>query len=256
MQRIMRMLVVMVVALPSALVAQQAVGGANIIHEQYLGVDRAVFAEYFGMLNQKYEGTDATGWGIYFEGPKVAYRLTAVPAESGMEGVVEVLNERVAGFQGFTEAQRQLWSTAWSSRRQSVYLALPELSYLPDDMSIETILANPYSRVMIYHVKPSEMQNFQDALARRGELDRSVGIDNLILRVYRGGMGTPAPVYMLRFHAESQEADALGRAERQAARQGIMEEWRETNRVMSAAAHHVESFVNYRNNELSRRGNR
>ena len=253
MQRIMRTLVAMVVVLPSVLVAQF---DATIIHEKYLGVDGPVFAEYFDMLNQKYQGTDATGWGIYYESPTVAYRLTAVPAESGMEGVVEVLNERVEGFQEFTEAQRQLWATAWSSRRQSVYVALPELSYLPDDVSIETLQANPYSRVQTYHVKPTEIESFESALARRGELDRGVGIDNLILRVYRGGMGTPAPVYMLRFHAESQEADALGRADRQVARQGIMEEWRETNTAMREAARHVEVFVNYRRNELSRSANR
>ena len=101
MQRIIRTLVAMVVALPSVLVAQF---DATIIHEKYLGVDGPLFAEYFDMLNQKYQGTDATGWGIYYESPTVAYRLTAVPAESGMEGVVEVLNERVEGFQEFTEA--------------------------------------------------------------------------------------------------------------------------------------------------------
>ena len=256
MQRIMRMLVAMVVVLPSVLIAQASQFDATIIHEKYLGVDGPVFAEYFDMLNQKYQGTDATGWGIYYESPTVAYRLTAVPAESGMEGVVEVLNERVAGFQEFTEPQKQLWATAWSSRRQSVYFALPELSYLPDDVSIETLQANPYSRVQIYHVKPTEIEKFQDALARRGELDRSVGIDNLILRVYRGGMGAPTPVYMLRFHAESPKADALGRADRQTARQGIMEEWRETNTAMREAARHVEVFVNYRRNELSRSANR
>ena len=256
MPRIMPMLVAVLVALPSVLSAQTALFDATVIYEKYLGVDQPVFAEYFNMLNQKYEGTDATGWGIYYETPTVSYRLTPVPAESGMEGVVEVLNERNLAFQEFTEPQRELWATAWASRRQAVYFALPELAYLPDDISAETLQANPYSRVQIYHVRPTEMQNFEDALARRGELDRSLGIDNLILRVYRGGMGTPAPVYMLRFHAESQEADALGLAERRAARQGIMEEWRATNRAMSEAARHVEVFVNYRRNELSRSANR
>ena len=200
MQRIMRTLVAMVVVLPSVLVAQF---DATIIHEKYLGVDGPVFAEYFDMLNQKYQGTDASAWGIYFESPTTAYRITPVPAESRLMGVSEVLDSRMTGFQDFTERERELWGTAWNARQTTLWIAQPELSYLQDDMSIETIEDNPYRRVMFYRLKRSDVQKFQDALKRRGELDRELGIDDLILRVYRGGLGTRGPVYMLRFHDEN-----------------------------------------------------
>jgi len=253
--RTFRVLVALVVALPLVLTAQMTPGGSNIIVDKYFGVTSPQFRDYFTHLVEKYQGTDASAWGIYFESPTTAYRITPVPAESRLMGVSEVLDSRMTGFQDFTERERELWGTAWNARQTTLWIAQPELSYLPDDMSIGTIEDNPYSRVMFYRLKRSDVQKFQNALKRRGELDRELGIDDLILRVYRGGLGTRGPVYMLRFHDENMEAAARDRAARGAARQGIMEEWQAANRAMNQAAWNIEMVTNFRANNLSRNPN-
>lgn len=253
--RTLRVLVALVVALPLALAAQMTPGGSNIIVDKYFGVTAPQFGQYFTHLVEKYQGSDASAWGIYFESPTTAYRITPVPAESRLMGVSEILESRMGSFQDFTERERELWGTAWNARQTTLWIAEPELSYLPDDMSIATIEENPYSRVMFYRLKRSDVQKFQNALKRRGELDRELGIDDLILRVYRGGLGTRGPVYMLRFHAENQEHDARARAARQAGRQGAMEEWQAVNRAMRESAWNIEMVTNFRANDLSRNPN-
>ena len=60
-----------------------------LIFERYDGVSMPHFQEYFQLLKEKYEGTDAAGWGVYVASPREAYRLSAVP-EGGMQGVLDV----------------------------------------------------------------------------------------------------------------------------------------------------------------------
>ena len=236
----------------SSLTAQMEMSDHTLIYEKYEGVRMPGFRAYFDMLTEKYEGTDATGWGVYQRSPTIAYRLTGIP-DGGMEGVLSVLEERNVGFDEFTDEERSLWSTAWSSRRQVVAVAAPELSYVPEDWNSESIWEDPYTRVTVYRVHPSQMEDFENALKRRNELDRQVGIKSFKVRAYRGGFGTTAPVYMLIFHAEDMADMAQQVEERQAAREPVRDQWAAANQAMAAASRQVENFINRRLNELSRR---
>ena len=225
-----------------------------LIFERYDGVSMPHFQEYFQLLKEKYEGTDATGWGVYVASPREAYRLSAVP-EGGMQGVLDVRRERNQGFIEFTDRERELWGMSWAQRRQMVFSNAPDLSMVPDDFGYDHVYNNPYTQVVIALVKPSEIETFENAVLRLQELDNQVGNDQeAMFRAYRGDFGTPAPAYLFINHAQSMAdmASKFGRMEM--ARMPIMNEWQEAWNSMTGATRRIEVFTNQRVNELSHRG--
>lgn len=225
-----------------------------LIFEQYDGVSSAEFREYFELLRERYEGSDMS-WGIYQADPRVAFRVTAVN-EGGMQGVLDVLEERVRGFDSFTERLGALWGTAWQQRRQMIFSNAPDLSVVPDDFGYSYVEDNPYTRVIMALVKPGEIQNFETARLRLMEIDAQLGNDQgKIMRVYRGGLGSPAPVYLIFLHARDL-ADFAAREERQAAARATMAaEWQEAWDIMINATREFEIFETQRANALSLQGN-
>jgi len=217
------------------------------------GTGESVFRQYFNMLQDKYEGetSAASAWGIYYESPTVMYRLAAVP-EGGMDGVLELQQNRVVSANEFTVSDRELFGAAWEGRQTTVWAELGTLNYMPDNWDYETVSGNPHHFVRVYYVKQGEQENFEDAIERMNELNRSVGINDLMLRVFRGGLGTMAPVYMFRISSEDMEDHGRKRTAHIAARESIRTEYQENNRLMTAMSRYVDQFSNYRIDDLSR----
>jgi len=221
-----------------------------VVYETYQGVDQPVFGEYFESLVDKYGGTDAHGWGLYRENSTVWYRITPLP--NRMESFLEVQQARNAGAQGFTDAQRELWNTAWGTRHVALYNAAPAMSVVPDGFSVADIQALPYNRVTVYHLKWDQAGMFRQALRDRSALDREANIENFVLTAWNGGIGTEAPVVMVRVSAESQAADiGPNRDARRAARQAYQDEFGRLSRIMSGAARHIERHDQGRIADLS-----
>ena len=221
-----------------------------VLYETYRGVDAPVFNEYFGMLVDKYANSDGFGWGIYRENATVAYRITALA--EGLQSMLDVQQARLTSFQEFTEDQLDLWNRAWGTRHVAVYNAAPELSVVPDDFSVADIQALPYNRVTVYHLKWNQAPAFRQALTERSALDREAGIENFVLTVWNGGIGTEAQTVMVRGSAESRAADAgANGAARRAARESYIEEFRRLSAIMNASAWHVEQHDQRRIARLS-----
>ena len=208
-----------------------------MMYETYEGVNRPVFNEYFEMLVERYEGTDAR-WAIFNENMSVAHRLTGLP--EGWDSVVGITEDRQASFQEFTYAQRALWDVAWETRQVQLYSAMPGLSYVPEGFTVEDIRQLPYHRVEFHHLKWDQAPAWREALARRHELDRAAGIENMVLTTWGGGIGTEAQTVMIRIAAESQEAYQAQLAERERIREPYMNEVMELVMQMNAATRHVE----------------
>lgn len=253
----MKRIVLMLIGL-SLFTSQSSAGQMQdgmLIFEQYDGVSSAEFQEYFELLKERYDGSDMS-WGIYqAENPRVAFRVTAVP-EGGMQGVLDVLDARVRGFDAFTGRLNELWGTAWQQRRQMIFSNAPDLSVVPDDFGYSHVESNPYARIYMVVVNPGDIQTFENAHKRIVELDAQLGNnEGRILRVYRGGLGSPAPAYLLFFHG-TDLADFAAREERQnAARATIAAEWQEAWDALVKAARDVVIFETYRANALSAQGN-
>jgi len=220
----------------------------GLMYETYEGVNRPVFNEYFEMLVEKYEGTDAR-WAIFNENLSVAHRITALP--EGWDSVVAVTEERQASFQEFTYAQRALWDVAWDTRQVQLYGAMPALSYVPEGFTVEDIQQLPYHRVEIHHLKWDQAPAWREALARRHEIDREAGVDNMVLTTWGGGLGTERMTVMIRIAAESPEADQAQLAERQQLREPYMDEIMELMAQMHAATRHVERHDQMRDYDRS-----
>ncbi len=220
-----------------------------VLYETYRGTT-SNFDDYFRMLVQKYAGTDGYGWAVYRENGKVAYRITALP--EGLASVLPVQQARGASFQEFDENQLALWSQSWATRHAAMYNAAPDLSVVPAGFTVDDIRAQPYHRVIVYHLKWDQAGAFREALARRSELDRAAGIENFVLTVWNGGFGTEGQTVMLRVSAESREADAgPNRAARMAKRQPYWEEWVALTRTMADAAWAMDVHDEWRQNDLS-----
>jgi hypothetical protein len=154
-------------------------------------------------------------------------------------------------FQAFTGEQRALWDAAWDTRHVALYAAMPALSYVPEAFTVADIRQLPYHRVAIHHLKWDQAPAWREALARRHELDRAAGIDNMVLTAWGGGIGTEAQTVMIRIAAESQEAYQAQQAERQRIREPYMDEIRELMLQMNAATRHVERHDQTRAYNLS-----
>ncbi len=219
-------------------------------YETYRGVDRPVFEEYFETLVNKYKGTEAHGWGLYRENSTVWYRITPLP--NRMESVIEVQQARNAGAQAFTDAERELWNTAWGTRHLALYTAAPALSVVPEGFSVAEIQALPYNRVMVFHLKWDQAATFRQALRDRSALDREANIENFVLTAWNGGLGTEAQTVMIRVSAESMAADiGPNREARRQAREPFSEEWLRLTRIMDGATAHLERHDQTRVAELS-----
>ncbi len=225
-----------------------------LIFEQYDGVSPAEFQEYFELLRERSDGSDMS-WGIYQADPRVAFRVTAVN-EGGMQGVLNVMDARVRGFDAFTERLNELWGTAWQQRRQMIFSNAPDLSVVPDDFGYSYVESNPYTRIIMALVKPGGIQSFEDARLRLMEIDAQLGNnEGKIMRVYRGGLGSPAPAYLIFLHGKDL-ADFAAREERQAAARATMAaEWQEAWDTMIEATREFEIFETQRANALSLQGN-
>lgn len=123
---------------------------------------------------------------------------------------------------------------------------------MPDNWDYQTVSGNPYHSVRVYYVNQGEQQDFESAIERMNELNRSVGIDDLMMRVFRGGWGTMAPVYMLRSSSRDMEDHGRKITAHRAARESILAAWQENNRQMLALSRHVDQKSNYRVDGLSR----
>ncbi len=209
----------------------------GLMYETYKGIHRPTFNEYFEMLVEKYEGTDAR-WAIFNENTSVAYRITGLP--EGLDSVPAITQDRQDSFQEFTEEQRALWDVAWQTRHVALYGAMPALSYVPEGFTVEDIRQLPYHRVEIHHLYWGQAPAWREALARRHELDRAAGIENMVLTTWGGGIGTEAQTVMIRIAAESQEAYQAQLAERERIREPYMNEVMELVMQMNAATRHVE----------------
>ena len=221
-----------------------------VMYEKYDGVHNPGFDDYFEMLVDKYSASGGTGWAIYRESGKTAYRITVLP--EGLASLLPIQQARVESFQEFDEAQMALWNDAWESRHLAVYNAAPNLSVVPDGFTVDDIRRLPYNRTTLYYLDWDQAPVFRDALRRRSELDRQAGIENFVLTAWNGGIGTEAQVVMLRISAESRAADAGPNAEaRRAARQSYMQEWMELTRTMSNAARRIERHDQVRVHRLS-----
>jgi len=256
--RIIPIMIGLVLFMGSGLQAQLSEPTNMMVMDKYIGADAAgtsasVFREYFMMLQGRYEGesSPASAWGIYYESPSVMYRLAAVP-EAGMEGVLELQQDRVASANAFGTSEQALFGAAWQGRRTSVWAELGSLNYMPDNWDYQTVSGNPYHSVRVYYVNQGEQQDFEMAIDRMNELNRSVGINDLMTRVFRGGLGTMAPVYMLRSSSEDMEDHGRKITAHRAARESILAEWQENNRRMVAMSRHIDQMSNYRMDSLSR----
>lgn len=210
-----------------------------IMYETYRGVTPA-FGDYFSMLVDRYEAAGGGfGWAIYREGPKIGYRITVLP--NGLESMMEIQQARQTSFADFGEEEMALWNAAWETRQVQVYGAAPGLSVVPDGFTLEDIRALPYHRVMVYHLDWDKAPAFRDALRQRSALEREAGIDNYVLTVWNGGIGTEAQTVMLVWASESPQAyfgpDADARRE---GRQGIGEEGGRLTRIMNESARSAE----------------
>ncbi|HSG07121.1 MAG TPA: hypothetical protein VLA36_02105 [Longimicrobiales bacterium] len=220
-----------------------------VMYETYTGVNRPAFDQYFESLVAKYERTGGTPWAIYNENAKVAYRITVLP--EGLASVQPIQEGRVASFQEFTEEQMKLYNSAWATRHVAVYTAAPAMSYVPDGLTLDDVRDMPYNRTQIYHLKWDKAGAFRAALARRAELDREGGIDNLVLTAWNGGIGTETQVVMIRVSAESLDADRAGLAERMRIREAYWDEWVAQNDIMNDATVSIERHDQTRVNRLS-----
>jgi hypothetical protein len=221
-----------------------------VLYETYRGINNPAFDDYFEMLVGRYETSGGTGWSIYRESAKVAYRITALP--EGMASLLPIQQARGTSFQDFTEDQVALWNAGWGSRHVSVWNAAPGMSVVPDGFTVEDIRALPYHRTTIYYLKWNQAGAFREALRARAALDREAGIDNYVLTAWNGGVGTPAQVVMVRISAEGRAADAGPNAEaRRAARAGYIEEFRALGRTMSDASYRSEQHNQRRVARLS-----
>ncbi len=220
----------------------------GLMYETYKGVNRPIFNEYFEMLVEKYEGTDAR-WAIFNENLSVSHRLTAL--SEGWDSVIAITEDRQASFQEFTYAQRALWDVAWDTRQVQLYGAMPALSYVPEGFTVENIRQLPYHRVEIHHLKWDQAPAWREALARRHEIDREAGVDNMVLTTWGGGLGTERMTVMIRIAAESPETDQAQLAERQQLREPYMDEIMELMAQMHAATRHVERHDQMRDYDRS-----
>jgi hypothetical protein len=219
------------------------------MYETYKSVNRPVFDEYFEKLAAKYEGTGGTGWAIYNENPKVAYRITLLP--NGVESIPAIQSGRVESFEAFDEEMMALWNSAWGTRHTAVYNVAPNLSYVPDGFTVDDIRRLPYNRTTIYHLKWDQAATFRQALARRAALDRAAGIDNFVLTVWNGGLGTEGQTVMIRVSAESLDADRAALQERMTIRESYWDAFMEETQIMNASAWHIERHDQTRANNLS-----
>jgi hypothetical protein len=117
---------------------------------------------------------------------------------------------------------------------------MPALSYVPEGFTVEDIRQLPYHRVEFHHLKWDQVPAWREALARRHEIDREAGVDNMVLTAWGGGLGTERMTVMIRIAAESREADHAQLAERQQLREPYMDELMELMVQMNAATRHVE----------------
>jgi hypothetical protein len=225
-----------------------------VMFETYGGVNQPAFNEYFEMLVAKYNRTGGIGWTLTNQNPKTAHRVTALP--EGLASMLTIQQARAASAQEFTDADRELFNHAWGTRHLAVYTAVPELSYVPAGFSTDDIGDMPYVRTIVYHLKWDQQGAFRDALARRGELDREAGIDNLVLVAWNGGVGTETPVMMLTIFAADQAADLAALAVRNEIRDGYREAWAEQNRIMMDATLSMERADQNINSALSYAGSR
>lgn len=123
---------------------------------------------------------------------------------------------------------------------------------MPESWDYETVSGNPFHSIRIVYVKQGEQVNFEKAIERMNQLNRSVGINDLMLRVFRGGVGTMAPVYMLRSTSESMEHHGRKMAAHRAVRESIQVEWQENMGQMTAMSRNIDQFSNFRVDGLSR----
>jgi hypothetical protein len=240
--------------LVSSLQAQLVEPTNMMVMDKYdVGAKGPVFAEYFTMLQDRYEGdtSAASAWGIYYESPTVMYRLAAVP-EGGLDGVLQLQKDRIASANAFTTAEQELFGAAWDGRQTTIWAELGSLNYMPESWDYETVSGNPFHSMRVVYVKQGEQVNFERAIEKMNQLNRSVGIDDLMLRVFRGGTGTMAPVYMFRSTSESMEQHGRKMVAHGAARESIQVEWQENMRQMTAMSRHIDQFWNLRVDGLSR----
>ena len=256
--RIISVMLGLVLFAGSGAQAQLAEATNMVVMDKYVGanggiIGESVFREYFMMLQDRYEGKSnpASAWGIYYESPSVMYRLAAVPG-AGMEGVLELQQDRVASANAFGASEQALFGTAWKGRQTSIWAELGDLNYMPDNWDYQTVSGNPYHSVRVYYVNQGEQEDFENSIERMNELNRSVGIDDLMMRVFRGGWGTMAPVYMFRSSSRDMEDHGRKITAHRAARESILAAWQENNRQMLALSRHVDQMSNYRVDGLSR----
>ncbi len=220
-----------------------------VLYETYRGVTPA-FGDYFEMLVGRYSETGGTGWGIYFENAKTAYRITVLP--EGLESLLPIQRARGVSFQDFTEEQVDLWNAGWGSRHVSVWNAAPAMSVVPEGFDLDDIRELRYNRTTFYYLKWDQAAAFRQALAARSALDREAGLEHFVLTAWNGGIGTPAQVVMVRVSATNRLADAgVNSDERRAARESYQEEFRGFSRIMADAAYRIERHDQSRVDRLS-----
>jgi len=222
-----------------------------VMYETYTGTT-SNFGPYFRMLVEKYADSDAAGWAIYREGPKVSYRITVLP--DGMQSLMDIQRARQESFQGFTEEQVALWNTAWQTRQVVVYNAAPAMSIVPDGFSLDDIRRMPYHQTTVYYLKWDQAGAFREAMRRRAELERAAGAGadgTVAVTVWNGGIGTQGQVVMVRIAAESQRALMDGATARRERREPYIDEWRELGRTINDASWQIERHDQTRANGLS-----
>jgi hypothetical protein len=225
---------------------------SGLMYETFKGIDRPLFNEYFALLVEKFEGNPDAGWSIWNENMSVAYRITGLP--EGLHSVAAITERRQTGFQEFTEEERALWDKAWQTRQVQLYNAIPALSYVPEGFTMEDMRQLPWRRVEIHHVEWDQAPAWRAAVARMNEINREYGIDNMVVTVWGGGLGTTAMSFMVRSADESQEAYRANRMERNGIREAHREEIRDLFMQMNAATRHIERHDQTVAPNLSRRG--
>ena len=253
MKRFTSVLLTLITITFSSVAAQMEEGGL-LIWEKYTGINGPIMTEYFQMVKDKYAPSTGNTYGLYGRSPTIGYRVTPVQT-GGLEGVQEILTVRQEVFGEFTDAEVELWEGAWTSRETMILANVPDLSLIPDDFGVLSVADNPFVDVLVYFLKPQEIQTFRESLARRNELDRELGADNYIMRVYQGMIGTPSPAFLVMQHYENMTDLETGRARRMQARQSVPE-WMEVQRRLMGSAREIERFILNRNNELSFSANR